>query len=83
VSLKLKLTELSSSNDIYTNMLTYLGEQDNLLAGLYDELLNLDKEVQTSIEGFVSRFEGVVDEAGGVGKGCRVTISNAVSGGLE
>ena len=58
-----------------------LGAQDEALGNLYDELLALDEEVQSSIHGFIGGFEKTVSEVGEiVGKGCRATISKDLDG---
>lgn len=61
-------------------MLAQLRAQDELLLGLYRELLTLDEEVQGSISGFVTGFGAMVGEAGQMGKGCRVTIAKCMAG---
>ena len=61
-------------------MMNELRAQDDVLGNMYDELMVLDAEVQASIEGFISGFERMVNEAGSVGKGCRATISKALDG---
>lgn len=69
------------SNQIYSKTLALLATQDELLSELYDELATLDKEMQGGIEGFIKDLGATVGRAEEVGKGCRATIANAVSGG--
>ena len=68
------------SNDAYAHLLSGLAAQDEILAGLWRELIPLDKEVQGTIEGFVRHLEETVDGAIKVGKGCRVTMTKAIAG---
>ena len=79
-SLLFILLILISRNKIYSEMIDQLNAQDAQLDDVYSDLVELDGQVQNSVEGYLREFKEVVVKQTEVGVGCQLTIKNDIIG---